>query len=116
MAKKMMSLKLEQETFDRLKMAAVVNKTSMTQIIEVLIDKYLSEFSKEELVDRFFKLERSSRNMDEIVDLLGETVSAVDILSDDTIPIETRDRLYKERMEYINKRLKKMNDANRAQN
>lgn len=60
--------------------------------------------------------ERSSRNMDEIVDLLGETDSAVDILSDDTIPIETRDRLYKERMEYINKRLKKMNDANRAQN
>ena len=61
MAKKMMSLKLEQETFDRLKMAAVVNKTSMTQIIEVLIDKYLSEFSKEELVDRFFKLPTEER-------------------------------------------------------
>jgi len=61
MAKKMMSLKLEQETFDRLKMAAVVNKTSMTQIIEGLIDKYLSEFSKEELVDRFFKLPTEER-------------------------------------------------------
>ncbi len=61
MAKKMMSLKLEQETFDRLKMAAVVNKTSMTQIIEVLIDKYLSEFSKKELIDRFFKLPTEER-------------------------------------------------------
>ena len=61
MAKKMMSLKLEQETYDRLKMAAVVNKTSMTQIIEGLIDKYLSEFSKEELVDRFFKLPTEER-------------------------------------------------------
>lgn len=60
--------------------------------------------------------ERRSRNMDEIVDLLGETDSAVDILSDDTIPIETRDRIYKERMEYINKRLKKMNDASRTRN
>ena len=61
MAKKMMSLKLEQETFDRLKMAAVVNKTSMTKIIEVFINQYLSEFSKKELIDRFFKLPAEER-------------------------------------------------------
>ena len=61
MAKKMMSLKLEQETFDRLKMAAAVNKTSMTQIIEVFINQYLSEFSKKELIDRFFKLPTEER-------------------------------------------------------
>ena len=61
MAKKMMSLKLEQETFDRLKMAAVIDGTSMTQIIEELIQKYLNENSKEKLMDRFFKLPAEER-------------------------------------------------------
>ena len=53
MAKTLMNFKMDDEIVAKLKTAAVINKTSMTKLIEALLKKYLDQMTQDIAWEKF---------------------------------------------------------------
>lgn len=60
------------------------------------------------------ELERDIRDLEELNEILDETSRAVDILSDDSLSVEERERRYMQRMDEINMRLSRPGMSERS--